>query len=606
MVLRLSVLLLSLLLAACASAPQKPLKTELGNYDYAKAYISWLIKKQMRSNDVTGLSIAVVDGQRVVWAEGFGYADLERKIPATPETVYQLGSIAKLFTASAVMQLAEQDKLDIDQPVERYIPDFSVKSRFTQSAPITLRNLLTHHSGLPANLLKGMSVSDPEPFDRIVDRLHNEYVSYPPNYVFNYSNIGMSLAGVAVERVSGEDFVSYMDEHMLQPLGMTHTRFSQHVHAKSYNNNKELPVLGLRDIPSSGLNSNALDMTRFMRMVLAGGTFDGRRILHSDTLAEMMRQQNPNVPLDFDMRIGLGWMLDGIDVKGGGTVVGHGGTTLNFQSMLVLLPEQKLGVIVLSNTASSHMVVNHIATETLQKFLEAKSGIVQPPKKMPPFVDTPLSPELLQSFSGYYDTMAGLVRVRDAGGDLEVDALGKEFVLKQRSDDRFAVEYNLFGLFPIYIDTLSDIGFSLRKVDGKELLVGKVGGRELLFGEKLRPAPLPKEMLDYVGDYEITGHVEGTVPSRIQIIHEGGMLIGQFTLKEVPGFVFRIAFQPVSDNQLILAGVGAGRGDTLRLLHIGNERRIRFSGVDIRLKGGDGATDVAHQNPLDIISNEKM
>ncbi|MGW8182067.1 MAG: serine hydrolase domain-containing protein, partial [bacterium] len=137
-------------------------------------------------------------------------------------------------------------------------------------APITLRNLMTHHSGLPANLLRGMSVSDPEPFDHIVDRLHNQYVSYPPNYVFNYSNIGMSLAGVAVERTTNEGFVRYMDEHMLQPMGMSHTHFSQHIDAKSYLNNREIPVLGLRDIPSSGLNSNALDMTRFMRMALAG------------------------------------------------------------------------------------------------------------------------------------------------------------------------------------------------------------------------------------------------------------------------------------------------------------------------------------------------
>ena len=109
----------------------------------------------MKKNSVTGLSIALVDDQRIVWAEGFGYADQEKKIPATADTLYRVGSISKLFTDTAAMQLVEQGKLDIDQPLKKYIPNFSIKSRYPDTAEITPRQLMTHHSGLPRDRLKG-------------------------------------------------------------------------------------------------------------------------------------------------------------------------------------------------------------------------------------------------------------------------------------------------------------------------------------------------------------------------------------------------------------------------------------------------------------------
>ncbi len=126
------------------------------NYERVKEATSELIRKEMKKNNVIGLSIALVDDQRVAWAQGFGYADENRGIPAAPETIYKIGSITKLFTASAVMRLAEQGKLDIDRPLQTYLPEFSMRSRFPDQKPITLRDLMTHHSGLPANFLKGM------------------------------------------------------------------------------------------------------------------------------------------------------------------------------------------------------------------------------------------------------------------------------------------------------------------------------------------------------------------------------------------------------------------------------------------------------------------
>ncbi|HWR72054.1 MAG TPA: serine hydrolase domain-containing protein, partial [Nitrospirota bacterium] len=214
------------LLAACASAPIKPETTLPGDYEYAKQYLTWLIKKEMKKFDVTGLSIALVDDQRVVWAEGFGYADKANKVPATPETVYRVGSISKLFTVTAAMQLAEQGRFDIDKPLQTYLPEFSIKSRFPDAGPITPRSIMTHHSGLPSDLIQGMWTKDPEPFTSVASRLTDEYAAYPPNFVFSYSNLAMTLLGHAIEKTSGRDFVSLLDDRVLKPLQMTHSSFA--------------------------------------------------------------------------------------------------------------------------------------------------------------------------------------------------------------------------------------------------------------------------------------------------------------------------------------------------------------------------------------------
>lgn len=145
------------LLAGCLnSPPPKPETKQPGNYEYTKDYIRWFTQQQMKKHNVTGLSLALIDDQRVVWAEGFGYADRANNIPATPETLYRAGSITKLFTATAIMQLVERGLIDLDQPVKTYLPEFSFKTRFPDTPPITIRHILTHHSGLPRDILRGM------------------------------------------------------------------------------------------------------------------------------------------------------------------------------------------------------------------------------------------------------------------------------------------------------------------------------------------------------------------------------------------------------------------------------------------------------------------
>ena len=580
----LPLLLTASLLVACSStAPIKSADAPHGDYAYTQRYLTWLIEKEMADNDVTGLSIALVDDQQLVWSSGFGYSDAENKVPATPQTPYRMGSIAKIMTASAAMQMAERGQMDIDQPLSRYLPGFSIKSRFANTEPITPRNLMTHHSGLPSNYLKGMTDSNPKYFSTLVDDIRDEHLAYPPNFIFAYSNLGLTLLGAAIEQASGQDYGSYMEQSFFQPMGMSNTYFSSQPALKGYRADKLSKPMPLRDLPSGGLVSNVADMGSFMKMIFADGRFGDRQILKPETVSEMLRPQNASVPLDLNLRMGLGWMLSGFDVRNGGVAAGHGGTLPDFHSMLLTLPEHKLGVVVASNSASSIGMINKVATEALRLLLEAKTGIAPPEEKLEDAaMPSRLSPQTVDAYTGYFDTVVGLVRVSSQFGDLNADVMGHTFELPPRGDGWLGIKYKLLGLIPVSVSALDDIRLTLDRIAGRDVLVGKIGNETTVFGEKLQKTPDQQWLKDYVGKYELITRTDGPMPGNISLLNENGMFIGECTFTEMPGFVLRVGINPISDSEAVISGLGSGRGDTIRMVHDQSERRLVFSGFELR------------------------
>lgn len=572
--------LAALILVACSTpTPVKPVNLPRENYAYAQRYLIWLIEKEMADNNVTGLSIALVDNQKLVWSSGFGYSDAENKVPATPQTAYRMGSIAKLITATAAMQMAERGQMDIDQPLSRYLPEFSIKSRFHSAEPITPRNIMSHHSGLPSNFLKGMLSKNPKYFTTLVKDAQDEYVSYPPNFVFAYSNLGVTLLGAAIERASGQDYNHYIKQSLFNPLGMRNSYFSSQPDIKGYSDGKMSEILPLRDLPSGGLVSNVGDLSSFMRMVFAGGRIGNQQILKPETLAEMFRPQNDQVPLDINMRMGLGWMLDSSEVKGGGAVASHGGSLLNFHSELRILPEHKLGVVVAANSASAYSVVNKVATEALKLLLEAKTGIVQPEKSKPAAPGFATAEAIN---TGYFDTVVGLIKVGSQFGNLNAELMGYSFQLAPQSDGWFGVKYNLLGLFPISFSPLDDIRLAMTRIAGRDVLVGSMGNETTLVGEKLQPPSTREALIDYVGKYEMVNQDMGVTPTSLALHYEDGMFIAECTFAQLPNIVLRVGINPISDTEALISGLGSSRGETVRLFKDKTEKHMLFSGLDMR------------------------
>ncbi len=572
--------LAALLLAACSTpTPVKPVNLPRENYAYAKRYLTWLIEKEMADNKVTGLSIALVDDQKLVWSSGFGYSDLENKVPATPHTAYRMGSIAKLMTATATMQMAERGQMDIDQPLSRYLPEFSIKSRFHSAEPITPRNIMSHHSGLPANFLKGMLSKNSKYFTTLVNDVQGEYVAYPPNFVFAYSNLGMTLLGAAIERTSSHDYNHHIQQSLFEPLGMRNSYFSSQPQLKGYSDGKVSEFLPLRDLPSGGLVSNVDDLSSFMKMVFAGGRIGNQQLIKPETLAEMFRPQNDQVPLDINKRIGLGWMLDSSEIEGGGVVASHGGSLLNFHSELRILPEHKLGVVVAANSASAHGVVNKIAAEALKLLLETKTGIVQP-EKHKASASGVVTADAINT--GYFDTVVGLIKVGSQFGNLKAELMGYSFLLAPQSDGWFGVKYYLLGLFPISFSPLDDIRLAMTRIGGRDVLVGSMGNETTLLGEKLQPSSAREVLIDYVGNYELVNQDMGVTPTSLALHYEDGMYIAECTFAQLPNIVFRVGINPISDTEALISGLGSSRGETVRLYKDKTEKHMLFSGLDMR------------------------
>ena len=586
------VLLISIVvLAGCSMAPLKPETTAPGVYEYTKHYTSSLIQKEMKKHHVMALSIALVDDQRVVWAEGFGYADAGNKVLATPETVYWVGSISKLFTATAAMQLYEQGKIDIDQPLQTYLPEFSIKTRFSTAGPITPRNIMTHHSGLPSNLYKGMWTKTPEPFTSVVREIKDDYAAYPPNFVFSYSNLAVTLLGHMVERISGEDFVSHVDKSVLRPLGMFHSSFSLQrdgLLAKGYRNSKENDDPPMRDLPAGGLTSNVLDLSRFMEMVFADGRSGERQILKPETLAEMLRPQNSDVVLDLNFRVGLGWILSSvgdIDIQNGGPVTHHSGATLVFHSQLVTLPEHKLGVVVLSNSSSARSVVNKVASEALKLALEAKTGIKQPEQEKPAESNSSLPLSVLQSYEGYYATLLGLAKINMKKDYLQAEVMDTTFRLVPRSDGLLGLKYKLLGLVPKSPDGLDLIGISHATVVGHDILFARFGNQDLLIGEKISPVSISEKWLQRAGAYEAANSGDDTlILDGIRLGYNDGLLIMECSMPFSADGTMIFALFPVSDNEAVILGLGGGMGETIRVITVDGKEGLYYSGYQFKKK----------------------
>jgi CubicO group peptidase (beta-lactamase class C family) len=588
------ILLAMALVTGCAQVPTSPSIVAQGDYSPVAEYITALAKREMAAHDVVGLSIALVDDQRVVWAQGFGYADQANTVPATPETLFRLGSVSKVFTASAVMQLAEAGEVDIDRPLSSYLPEFKVRSRFANAPAITPRNLMTHHAGLPHDYAKGMwSAHAGHP--SLLRDLRGQDLVYPPDFIFSYSNVGYGLLGALVERASGSGFAGHMDDSLLKPLGMAQSFFAAAPPAssrmsRSYRNGKEEADPPLRDVAAGGLISNVVDMSHFLSMVFADGKAHGNQVLQPGTVAAMLSPQNSKVELDRNFRVGLGWMLSSLgelDIEGAGPVIHHAGSTPLFHAQFAALPRHKVGVVVLANTASSEPTVNKLAAETLKLALRVKTGMTPSAPHPSRLREEPWSRDELSTLSGHFATLLGTISFAADGNELYAEALGKRFRILPRVDGQVAVRYYLLGLLPIGLDDLENFELSVARLGRRDMLIARHGAQEVVLGEKLAPAPAAKTWQDRTGVY-VPINLDGDYPlvQSLRLTTEQGLAVLEVRLLESPDLPLRLALKPLSDGEALVLRTLSDMGETLRVKrnHDGSEF-LEFSGYRYARRG---------------------
>jgi CubicO group peptidase (beta-lactamase class C family) len=337
----------------------------------------------------SSVSIALVSGDRVVWTAAYGNANATTRTAATPATIYSTGSTGKSVTAAAIMKLVEQGRVSLDQPVNRYLRDARVQDRLQAETPVTVRMLLNHTSGLTcdARTRPVYSRTLPPSLKELTERT---YSIRAPSERYEYCNSAYGIAGYLIEQVTGQDYESFILEHILKPLGVTTespinpTAEMVDLMAQPYRrgeNRQPVPVsrVFFDVFPAGDMYMTAGDMARFLGAQLNGGVFNGVRILSEESVAEMRRNQVPPMTDAMQTAFGGGYGL-GLGTgttPEGHTIIRHGGSVAGLNAHMIGNVTLRVGVYVMTNSAG-HAPIAAAAMEAMQAALRPVSAGREP------------------------------------------------------------------------------------------------------------------------------------------------------------------------------------------------------------------------------------
>lgn len=346
------------------------------------AFFDGMVPYAIQRGNIAGATIAVVADGKLLFAKGYGFADMKTRAPVLPDrTLFRVGSISKLFTWTAVMQLVQAGKIDLDRNINDYL-DFHIPDKFGQ--PITMRDVMTHTAGFEDTISQSF-LNEPGQLIPLREYLvrHIPVRIFPPGKVVAYSNYGATLAGYIVQRLSGEPFDDYVQQHIFQPLGMQHSTFVQPLPpalvpdmSQGYaqaSDDKFKPFEIVEVAPAGSVSASADDMARFMIAQLGDGSDGGAPILDARTLALMHSPQSRMAPgmNGFD----LGFYQEN---RNGQSIIGHAGDTNWFHSDLHLIPSRNVGIFMSFNSAGQSGASDSARTAVFRAFLNRYFPYVAP------------------------------------------------------------------------------------------------------------------------------------------------------------------------------------------------------------------------------------
>ncbi len=398
--------------------------------DYSK--LDRFILDKMCETRLPGVSLVAVKGGKVVYSRGYGLREITKGKPATPDTLYCIGSITKSFTCIAVMQLQEKGLLSVDDAVEKYLP---IRLR-AKEKPVRISHLMSHTSGIPATayaeaaIRNAMKAADTYmPLASGADMITfldgaEEWANNEPGERWYYLNEGFRLLGEIVEKASGEKYIDYIRKHILEPLGMARSTFSPD--AVDSDPDAATPYIVTRtgeQLPSTypygivgsdgGLVSSAVEMAEYLKMLLNKGKVGRKQVLSTESLAEMTkpRIKTPDQPWVTKTVRHYGYGL-GINVDPSGpTTISHGGSVSTATAQIAFVPEEGIGVIVLANGTGYPL------TTIADYALAAMMG--RDPNQLPAIRFENTLNDLTGNYETYKHTMKG--RVTRRGSMLQLD-----------------------------------------------------------------------------------------------------------------------------------------------------------------------------------------
>jgi len=323
------------------------------------ATIEQKVEARRKELGIPGLSLAIVKDGEVIFSKGFGYKDFSKQVPVTQDTQFAIGSATKAFTALSILMSQQEGKLSLDDSPKKYLPYFKINNADTD-ARITIRDLLSHSSGL--NRTDLAMITGKLTREELIKVAGEAKPTAGLREKFQYQNIMFAAAGEIVAQVQKQSWESFVEEKIFKALGMTNSTMSvaQMQKVKDYSfgydynfDTKETRLLPTRDIlqvaPAGSINSSAKDMSQWLKFMLAGGELGGKRLVSENLFAELIK---PQMKIGGKSSYGLGWFLQEWN---GLKVVQHGGNIDGFNSMVAMIPEKKIGFVMLTNVSASSL-----------------------------------------------------------------------------------------------------------------------------------------------------------------------------------------------------------------------------------------------------------
>jgi CubicO group peptidase (beta-lactamase class C family)/D-alanyl-D-alanine dipeptidase len=553
--------------------------------EFAKsaAALETFINAELATKEAPSAAIAVVMDGRIVWAKGFGFSHPDKKINATAETRYPIGSVSKLPTALLCVQLAREGKLNLDDPVTKYIPTFNPKNPF--DAPVTIRHLLAHCSGIVREPPLGnyFFPGDVTP-KQMVDSLIDTALVYKPGTQYKYSNAALSLAGYIAELVEQKPFEEVAQSRIFRPLGMTRSTFSLTDAIKGevaagqgwtrYGKTFPVPTFDYKALaPAGGATASVLDMAKFLNALSPALGEAGP--FHPDDIKAAFTRQFPNV--NAERTYGLGFVLTEFQ---GRRQVRHGGDVNGCVTEFTLLPDDRLGVVVFAAKQSATMITRRIAEAALGQALAVKEG-----KPLP----------VLQSTAPLPQGTAKALAWRYVSGDetYDVDAQGDRAYLMPASGGTLKEIRSLED--SLIVDDGLSFGTKIKKAGDALAIDGKMFKRVEV---PTPPPPPPEKWKGLIGEY-------GPEFNVLYVLEKDGklhLLIEWFFLyplaEESPGH-FRLPNSGLYPGEPVVFERKDGKATAAVIAGMKFDRR--------KLDGEDGATfKIKPVRPIDEIRKEAL
>jgi CubicO group peptidase (beta-lactamase class C family) len=357
------------------------------------------LQRQLVEQQVPSLAVAVAKDGKIIWEEGFGWADRENRVPATAHTLYSLASISKPITATGLMVLVERGLIDLDRPINDYLGEAKLRAR-AGGPPATVRHVANHSSGLPLHyqFFYEDEPYRPPPMDETIRRYG--FLLTPPGERYQYSNLGFGVLDYLLSRLSRKPYADFLREEVFLPLGLTHTSVGLGPHLEKYAaarygpDSLPIPFYDFDHRGGSAIWSSAHDLVRFGLFHLKAHLADQKAILPDQTIDAMHR---PTSPQSKGSGYGIGWAIDENQTY---RTVSHNGSMGGVATSLFLIPSEKIAVAVLCNAGVS--LPHRIRQEIISTLLPAQKALPETKPSPPPSFRPP--PELAGTWTGAVHT----------------------------------------------------------------------------------------------------------------------------------------------------------------------------------------------------------